>query len=119
MTDRKHVLVVEDEWLLASEISRRLTKSGYDVIGPVPTVEEAMERIEHRQPNCAVLDVQLDGGTTLALVPRLVEKHIPFFFLSGHSTRDFPELVAHTVLSKPADWNDFFRTLETKLLQKA
>jgi DNA-binding response OmpR family regulator len=115
MAETKRVLVVEDEWLLASELSRKLVEAGYGVVGPVATVGDAVERLQDGRPDVAVLDVQLDGETTLALVPLLTERRIPLLFLSGHSTQDYPDLKPYTVLSKPAEWVELFRTLEVKL----
>jgi hypothetical protein len=39
------VLVVEDEWLIADEVCYQLLKAGYRVVGPAPSVHEALSFI--------------------------------------------------------------------------
>ncbi|MEB2848385.1 response regulator [Endobacterium cereale] len=118
MSDRKRILVVEDEWLLASELSRRLRSAGHDIVGPAPTVKDAMRAIEATRPHAAILDVRLDGETTLALAKLLVQCKIPVLFLSGHSAADFSELGDFPVITKPADWGVVLNVLQEKLQQE-
>lgn len=104
MTDKKCILVVEDEWLLAADMASRLEDLGYEVLGPVPSVEQAKAKLDDIRPHAAILDVQLVGETTLSLAAHLEEQNIPFFFVSGHSATDFPELEGRKILPKPANW---------------
>jgi DNA-binding response OmpR family regulator len=116
VSEAKCILVVEDEWLLASELSRRLRHAGYDVMGPVPATADAAELLDKAKPDAAVLDVQLDGEVSFSLAARLMEVSVPLLFLSGHSTGDFPrQLQGQTVLAKPADWDAVLRVLKEKL----
>jgi DNA-binding response OmpR family regulator len=39
------ILVVEDEYLIATELKRWLQEAGVEVLGPVPSVERAMPEI--------------------------------------------------------------------------
>ncbi len=104
MTEKKCILVVEDEWLLAADMASRLEDLGYDVLGPVPSVGQAKAKLDDTRPDAAILDVQLIGETTLGLAACLEEQSIPFFFLSGHSASDFSDLKGRRILTKPADW---------------
>jgi len=115
---KQQVLLVEDEWLLASDLARNLQKAGYGVIGPVPTVADAIEKLDDL-PNAAILDVQLDGETTFELAAVLETKGIPFFFLSGHSDADFPQMKGRRILSKPAELQNVLEMLKAILLAAA
>lgn len=118
MSKQFRILIVEDEWLLASELARQLTRAGYGIVGPVPTVAEAIALIEAERPDAAVLDIQLDGAFTFSVAERLERGSTPFMFLSGHPISDFPDqLRDRIVLSKPAIWQEIVKTL-AKLLEK-
>jgi DNA-binding response OmpR family regulator len=113
---KRRVLVVEDEWLLASEISGRLQEAGFEVIGPSPSVRDALNLMETATPDAAMLDCQLLGETSFEIAARLAEKSIPYFFLSGHSRSDFAdELGGAAVLAKPVDWMAVMGTLRKML----
>jgi DNA-binding response OmpR family regulator len=113
---RARILIVEDEWLLASDIARRLEREGYEIVGPAPTVAQAFRLLDETPPQAAIMDVQLDGETTFSLAARLEQLAVPLLFLSGHPASDFAEqLESRTVLSKPADWRDVLKTLRKML----
>ena len=55
----RRVLIVEDEFLIALDIEDALAELGCEVLGPVPTVAEAMRLAEPGRCDLAVLDVRL------------------------------------------------------------
>ena len=55
----RRVLVVEDEYLIAMQVKRWLQVAGCEVLGPVPSVDQALDLIETCCPDAAVLDVDL------------------------------------------------------------
>ena len=54
---RLAVLVVEDEPMVALHLQSILEDNGYNVLGPVGTVGEALRLLAREQPDLAVLDV--------------------------------------------------------------
>ncbi|MBE7246447.1 MAG: response regulator, partial [Actinomycetospora chiangmaiensis] len=60
----RRILVVEDEYIIAVEVKRWLLAAGCDVLGPVPSVDQALDLVEDRRPDAAVLDVNLGDGCT-------------------------------------------------------
>ncbi len=59
------VLLVEDEFHIASLISDALAGVGYDIMGPVATTQHALRLIDEVLPRGAVLNFQLrDGDST-------------------------------------------------------
>lgn len=78
------ILVVEDEYLIAIELKRWLVTAGAAVIGPVPSVDQALDLIEDDTPNGAILDVNLgDGDTVYAVADKLGALGVPYLFATG------------------------------------
>ncbi|RWE30025.1 MAG: response regulator [Mesorhizobium sp.] len=99
------VLVVEDAFLLALDLSDQLTDSGCAVIGPAASVEQALQQIDGITLDGAVLDVNLRGERSFPIAELLASRGIPFVFLTGYdSTTVFPDALQHAPrLSKPVD----------------
>lgn len=69
MSHANSVLIVEDESIQAQNLSLLLADSGYDVVGVVPTAEDALAIYQDRIPEYAVIDFNLGSaidGLTLA-----------------------------------------------------
>jgi DNA-binding response OmpR family regulator len=78
------ILVVEDEYLIAMEIKRWLLAAGSEVLGPVPSVDQALDLIEDDRPDAAVLDVNLgDGETVYPVADKLEVLSVPYLFATG------------------------------------
>ncbi len=81
-----HVLLVEDDYVVAMELERWLRAAGARVIGPAARVEQALGLIGPRVPDAAVLDINLDvgfGGTVYPLADRLDALGVPYLFVTG------------------------------------
>ncbi|WP_214476687.1 response regulator [Mesorhizobium sp. dw_380] len=90
MSDRPRVLVVEDEWLIAEDIASRLRKAGYPVVGPVSSVAAALRLVEADNVDVALLDIQLNGKTSLPIAETLLARRTPFAFITGFGQGDVP-----------------------------
>ena len=101
-TPPRPVLVVEDEFYLASDVSQTLKRGGHAVMGPFPDQAEAVAAIEHRKPHFAILDVNLGEGATFDLADRLRALGVPFMFFTGYDPEAIPARFADVVrLEKP------------------
>jgi transcriptional regulator with GAF, ATPase, and Fis domain/AmiR/NasT family two-component response regulator len=79
------VLIVEDEFIVADDLRRRLTKAGYVVLGLAATVAEAQQLLVDAPPAVVLLDIFLKGPESgLDLAGWLHERQIPFVFLSAN-----------------------------------
>jgi len=87
LSHRARVMIVEDEWLLASELERQLTELGYVVVATVSSGEEALAKAAVLTPDIVIMDVGLSGkmtGTDAAT--KLWERfEIPIIFLTAHA----------------------------------
>ncbi len=113
----RHVLVVEDEYLLAEDLRMTLERYGAEVLGPVPSVGEAMASIaDHPELDGAVLDMNLRGNMVFPVADMLVARGITFFFTTGYMTSAVPERYAGvTRFEKPFDPEDVAVALGKRL----
>ncbi|UAK26242.1 response regulator [Sphingomonas nostoxanthinifaciens] len=86
----KRILVVEDEYYIASDLKRLLTSADATVIGPVAALEAGLSLIECESLDAAVLDVNLEGIFSYAIADRLTERAIPYLFLTGYDDWALP-----------------------------
>jgi DNA-binding response OmpR family regulator len=85
------VLIVEDEALIAYDLSDQLTAEGFTVIGPAMQVAEAQALLSSEVCDAAVLDVNLGNGTTSEpIAVQLKDRSIPFIVASGYSSDQHP-----------------------------
>ncbi|MDX0403580.1 response regulator [Sinorhizobium medicae] len=104
MEVRARILIVEDEWLIAEDHAASLREAGYVVVGPVPSVKQALQAMENQEIDLALLDIQLWKETSLPLAEHLKAKGVPFAFLSGYSDQKLPpDLSDREVIPKPVD----------------
>ena len=99
------ILVVEDAFLVALDLSDELTDAGCHVVGPAPSVQQALEQIDGVELDGAVLDVNLQGERSFPLAEHLAARDVPFLFLTGYdSATVFPDRFRDSPrLSKPVD----------------
>ena len=82
-----HVLLVEDNMLIALDAEDMLAELGADTVVTAASVDDAMRQIDMQTPSFALLDVNLGNGTSLPVAERLSEMGVPFMFASGYGTK--------------------------------
>ncbi len=106
MTDRSlsacRILVVEDEYLLAAELAQELANAGADVLGPVPTIEQALAVLSDTMPHGAILDVNLSGVPVFPLADTLIKRGVSLVFTTGYDADTLPDRFADVpICGKP------------------
>ena len=86
----KRVLVVEDEVLLALTLEDHLRDFGWVVVGPYHDLETALEAAGAEAFDCAILDVNLNGEMVFPLAENLIDRAIPFLFVTGYAPGNLP-----------------------------
>lgn len=102
--NRRLILVVEDEFLLAMELESILTGAGYRVLGPVSTVRTALALIADETPDAAVLDVNLGRERVTPVAVALEDRRVPFVIATAYSAADLanePALASARKVDKP------------------
>ena len=85
------VLVVEDDFYLASDLAAALQDAGAEVRGPFATEADALQALGREAPTAAVVDLNLGGGGPRFTVARqLIAHSVPFLFLTGYDSDVIP-----------------------------
>jgi DNA-binding LytR/AlgR family response regulator len=95
------VLIVEDEFLLALDVSQMVEDLGHEVVGPAGSYSQAVEAIDSAE--IALVDVRLsDGFTGPDIAAHLVNDHaITVVFVTGNPEAVYENPDAVGVLTKP------------------
>lgn len=105
------VLLVEDNALIALDLEDTLLDAGFEVVGPVQSLEKAMDRAGESF-DAAVLDIGLNDQHVFPVADILCERGVPFMFLSGYDRDVVPSKhAARPFLQKPCS----FRTIAAML----
>jgi len=115
------IYIVENESLIAMEISDRLTQLGYNICGRATRGEQAVEDILRANPDIVLMDIrlagELNGIETAAKLRQLLD--VPIVFLSAFSD---PQLVEGAIctgafgyLVKPFEERELHATLQAGL----
>lgn len=100
--EQRRILLVEDEELVALELSSELSRLGWAVVGPAATLAEAQALLA-KHVDAAVLDVNLRGRSVFPVAERLEKLHVPFVFCTGYEMVDPDGRFADVpVIRKPA-----------------
>jgi DNA-binding NtrC family response regulator len=86
--NKKSILIVEDEFIIADVLANILKSAGYVVCGIADSYKEALEMIAEFKPEFVLLDIYLKGKLTgIDLAYRLTEINIPFIYISANSNQ--------------------------------
>ena len=112
-----NILVVEDDYLVASELASMLRDYGAQVIGPVPDSARARRAVLDDSPDCVLLDVNLKGQLTFDLAKEVREQGVPLIFTTGYDTSFIPDaLRAVPCLQKPIEVHDLVERVRQQAL---
>ena len=85
------ILVAEDEYMIATDLSQDLVRAGVRVLGPVSSLDGVMELIEDAEHiDCAFLDVNLQGEKVFPAAELLEKQGVPFLFATGYDQSAIP-----------------------------
>ena len=109
----RRILVVEDEYMMADDLQYDLEKMGAEVIGPVPSVADALRLLATEEAiDGAILDVNLRGEKAYPVADVLRERSIPFVLATGYEQWALPEAYKDVPrCEKPVDLRHLARTL--------
>jgi len=115
---KNRIAVVEDEGIVAMDISKCLTSLGYEVVFVADSGEKAIENLVEMPADLILMDVELKGelnGLETAVIVK--EKHnIPVVFLTAFedetTLKRIGSITADGFLVKPFEDEDLKRTVE-------
>ena len=101
----RRILIVEDEVLVAMDLEDLLRDHHCEIVATVSTVAGAFAALRRSEPDMVILDLNLDGDTTLPVVEELHRRHIPFVVVSGYGELSQAEPLLQSVPLVTKPWN--------------
>ena len=92
MRERRRILVVEDDFLVATLLTEILKSVGWQVVGPVAHLAAALDAAAREGFDAAVLDVNLGRQTVYPVAEVLDARRVPFVFVTAHGREALPPL---------------------------
>jgi DNA-binding LytR/AlgR family response regulator len=91
MSEQVKILIVEDESIVALDLSMRLQKEGYEVIGIAPGSEEAVALFTEQKPDLVLMDINIKGSKDGIETARELKKiqEVPLIFLTAFSQTEY------------------------------
>lgn len=106
------VLIVEDEPMLALELENELMGVGCEVAGIATSVEQGIRKVQELVIDVAVVDLNLNGKSSVPVASALRARQIPFVFVSGYRPEALPLGYEDVeLLAKPLDTDKLIRGL--------
>ena len=96
----RSILVVEDEAIVALDLSQRLTRLGYRVVDTVSEGEKALAAVLEHSPDLVLMDLRLAGAQNgIATAQQIAQvSDVPVVYLTAHSDS---ETLAQACLTGP------------------
>jgi len=114
--EKRRVLLVEDETLVAIMMREMLIDIGFSVVGPLNTCADALEAAKRGGIDCAILDLNLNGEASYPVADELAARAVPFIFVTGYDKETIDRRYASIhVLQKPVDEKSLRQALSTLL----
>jgi len=81
------ILIVEDEAVVSLDVTRRLEKMGYEVMGRIASGEEAIELIQEKRPDLVLMDINLQGEMDgIETATKLYKEYnLPVIYLTAYA----------------------------------
>ena len=123
MNKNNSILIVEDEMIIAANISLQLTHLGYEVTGIIPRAEEVLPHIRLHVPDILLLDINLKGDIDGIQLAHLIQKEfkIPIIYLTANADEAHFERAKETnpyaFISKPFKKLDLQRAIELTIIR--
>lgn len=100
-----HVLIIEDEWLIAEHLAILAEDAGATSVAMASTENEAVQAAYDHRPDIILSDVILSAGTGPCAVRTIIAAlgEIPVIFITATPGRCQPSMPTAVVLDKPFD----------------
>ncbi|WP_171054554.1 response regulator [Roseovarius arcticus] len=113
------IILIEDEPLIAADIEFAIQDAGYDVVGSARTVDEGLRLLKTTVCDGAVIDANLNGQSSKAIVDKLDLAAVPYIVVSGYTRDQIDFLKEGTVLiGKPFRMSDLTNAIRENLVRE-
>jgi len=101
------VLIMEDDFYLATDLARAFQGAGARVLGPCRSETAARREIETLKVAGGVIDINLGRGPSFGIAAYLKAIGVPFLFVTGYDEEAIPQEFADVRrLQKPIDFRE-------------
>lgn len=108
----QRIFIVEDEVIVAFEMTDTLEDMGFEVIGPSVHLEDAKEKAQEEEIDVAFLDVNLGAGKTSGPIATILkERGIPFVFITAYDRDQIDFVTPEDRITKKPVSRDTLRRL--------
>jgi response regulator NasT len=116
-SERRRVVIAEDEALIRMDLAEMLAEEGYDVVGQAGDGATAVDLAEQLRPDLVILDVKMPVLDGIAAAERIAQARIaPVVILTAFSQRELVERArdagAMAYLVKPFSRSDLVPAVE-------
>jgi CheY-like chemotaxis protein len=87
----RRILVIEDEYFVASDLKRALLAEGAHVVGPTADAARGLALAKDDGIDAAILDVNLEGVDSYPIADALAQRGVPYLFVTGYDGWAMPE----------------------------
>ena len=122
-TTKTRILVVEDEAVIARDISQQLEALGYDPVGRTARGDEAVQLVGQLRPDLVLMDIHLEGPTDgIEAASQIREQFsIPVVFLTAFASEPIIQRAKTAgpfgYIVKPFEEHELHRIIEMGLHQ--
>jgi len=120
-SQKHNILIVEDEMIIAADLSMQLTQIGYNVIGIQTRAEDAINTLTNNRPDLILMDINLAGEMDgIEAAKHILEHHgVPVIFLTSNTDdATFQRAInakPYAFVAKPFQIDDLQRNLKIAL----
>lgn len=112
LTDRR-ILLLEDDYYLATDACEWLKDAGADVVGPASSSSQALELLALQQIDAAVLDINLGFGPEFEVARQIQHQQVPIVFATGYDASTVPDEFKHAArVEKPFRQKQLLQAVE-------
>jgi PAS domain S-box-containing protein len=119
--NKADILIVDDEVIIAADLTTRLNKLGYGICGQATTAQKAFELVEQYQPDLVLMDIVIKGDMDGIDAAEIIRDKwgLPVVFLTAYADKNKLERAKLTYpfgyLIKPFRDQDLKVTVEMAL----
>lgn len=120
-----NVLIVEDEIIIAAELSLLLQDMGYNVSGMAINYTSGIKLLQEKMPDLAIIDINLGGSKTGIDLGHFINENnnIPFIYLTSNSDKETVDTALeskpHSYLLKPFNKIEIYTSISLALQYKS
>jgi len=106
------ILILEDDPTIAFDLQAILEAEGHKIVDAVSSLAEAYQRLDD-DFDCALLDIDVVGGKSFGIAEALMERQIPFMFVSASKPSELPQALRQAAfVAKPFEERTLLASVE-------